>query len=144
MIPGITESHAMKNWHPLQLLFIYRIIGTLESQLAPRLPAPSLGDVAIYTALQPWAMTAQVSIRHPFATWTNMPWTRSQGPCRSQGPGGKDRARRVIARTLCRREPRTVHAWAEPGAKSRGPKSKSHKDQEPRTMQEPRIMLGSK
>ena len=23
MIPGITESHAMKNWHPMQLLLIY-------------------------------------------------------------------------------------------------------------------------
>jgi len=90
MIPGITESHAMKNWHPLQLLSIYRIIGTLESQLAPRLPVPFLGDVAIYTALQPWAMTARVSIRHPFATWTNMPWTRSQGP------GAKDQEARTV------------------------------------------------
>ena len=41
---------------------------------------------------------------------------------RSQGPGGKDRARRVIARTL-----------QEPMTKSHGPGAK---DQEARTMQE--------
>ena len=61
MIPGITESHAMKNWHPMQLLliyiymyiYIYRIIRKLESQREPCLLAHFLGDVAIYTALQP-------------------------------------------------------------------------------------------
>ena len=61
----------MKNWHPVQVLLIYRIIRKLESQLAPRLPAPFLGDVAI---VPPWAMTAHVSMRHPFVTWTmNVP-----------------------------------------------------------------------
>ena len=53
---------------------------------------------------------------------------------KSQGPRVKEQDPRT-------REPRTVHAWVEPGAKSRGPKSKSHQDQEPMTMQEPRIML---
>ena len=50
---------------------------------------------------------------------------------KSQGPRVKEQDPRTLQ---CRREPRAVHAWAEPGAESRGPKSKSHKDQEPRTM----------
>ena len=58
--------------------------------------------------------------------------------CRAKSP--KDQESKSRTQGPCR-EPRTVHAWAEPGAKSRGPKSKSHQDQEPMTMQEPRIML---
>lgn len=62
-------------------------------------------------------------------------------PKNDTGPRAKDQEPR--SRGPCRREPRTVymHAWTElwhARAKSQGPKSKSHKDQE-----EPRIMLGS-
>ena len=52
-------------------IYIYRIIARLESRLAPRLPAPFLGDVAIVLL---WDITAWVLIQHPFATCTmNVP-----------------------------------------------------------------------
>ena len=88
--PGFDHSHVFRLWWFLESLSLMQwktgtlcsyclYVGSweknwnpkLESQLAPRLPAPFFGDVAI---VPPWAMTASASIRHPFVTWTlNVP-----------------------------------------------------------------------
>ena len=83
----------------------------MESQREPRLLAHFLGDVAIYTALQPPMGHDSPSLDTASICDFDQ-HTKDQEP-RTMQAGAKDNARRVIARTL-----------QEPMTKSHGPGAK--------------------